>query len=49
MLFVPREEKGQGVVEYAFLLILVGLATMVIFILLGPGVANSFSNIINAI
>ena len=48
MLFVPREE-GQGIVEYAFLLILVSLATLLVFILLGPGVANSFSNIINTI
>ena len=48
MVFVPRE-AGQSIIEYAFLMILVALATMVVFVLLGPGVSNTFGNIIHAI
>ncbi len=48
MLFVPREE-GQGLVEYALILVLVAVVVIVILALLGPAIGNVFSNIINAI
>ena len=38
--------KGQGLVEYALIMLLVALAVIVILALLGPTVGNLFSTII---
>jgi pilus assembly protein Flp/PilA len=48
MLFLPRE-KGQGLVEYAFILVLVAIVVLAVLLLLGPIVGNVFSNLINMI
>lgn len=48
MLFYPFEE-GQGLVEYALLLILVAVIVVVGLALLGPRLGNIFSNIISSI
>ncbi len=48
MLFLPREE-GQGLVEYALILVLVAIVVIVILALLGPSIANIFSDIIEKI
>jgi pilus assembly protein Flp/PilA len=48
MLFVPREE-GQGLVEYALILVLVAVVVIVILALLGPAIGNIFSNIVNQV
>ena len=48
MLFLPREE-GQGLVEYALILVLVAIVVIVILAILGPAIGNVFSNIVNAI
>ncbi len=48
MLFVPREE-GQGLVEYALILVLVAVVVIAILTLLGPTIGNVFSQIINSI
>ena len=48
MLYLPREE-GQGLVEYALILVLVAIVVIVILALLGPAHGNIFSNIVNAI
>ena len=48
MLFLPRE-KGQGLVEYALILVLVAIVVIAILLLLGPVIGNIFSNIIEAI
>ena len=48
MLFLPRE-KGQGLVEYALILVLVAIDVIAILLLLGPAIGNVFSRIINAI
>jgi pilus assembly protein Flp/PilA len=45
MLFLPREE-GQGLVEYALILVLVAIVVIAILLLLGPVIGNVFSNII---
>jgi pilus assembly protein Flp/PilA len=45
MLYLPREE-GQGLVEYALILVLVAIVVIVILALLGPTIGNVFSNII---
>jgi len=48
MLFIPREE-GQGLVEYALILVLVAVVVIVILALLGPAIGNIFSNIVSAL
>lgn len=48
MLFAPKE-KGQGLVEYALILVLVAVVVIVILSLLGPAIGGVFSNIIAAI
>ena len=45
MLYMPREE-GQGLVEYALILVLVVVVVIVILALLGPAIGNIFSNLI---
>lgn len=48
MLFLPRGE-GQGLVEYALILVLVAVVVLAILTLLGPAIGNTFSSIINRI
>jgi len=48
MLYLPREE-GQGLVEYALILVLVAVVVIVILALLGPAIGNIFSNIVGAL
>jgi pilus assembly protein Flp/PilA len=42
MLFNPRE-KGQGLVEYALILVLVAVVVIAVLTLLGPAIGNVFS------
>jgi pilus assembly protein Flp/PilA len=42
-------EKGQGLVEYALILVLVAVVVIVILALLGPAIGNIFSNIVQSI
>ncbi|NIM92243.1 MAG: pilus assembly protein [Anaerolineales bacterium] len=42
-------EKGQGLVEYALILVLVAVVVIVILALLGPAIGNVFSTIMSAI
>jgi pilus assembly protein Flp/PilA len=39
MLYLPRQE-GQGLVEYALILVLVAIVVIVILALLGPAIGN---------
>jgi pilus assembly protein Flp/PilA len=48
MLFLPREE-GQGLVEYALILVLVAIVVIIILGLLGTQVSQVFSNITSAL
>ncbi|RLC73879.1 MAG: pilus assembly protein [Chloroflexi bacterium] len=48
MMYLPREE-GQGMVEYALILVLVAIVVIVVLRLLGPAIADVFSNIMQAI
>jgi pilus assembly protein Flp/PilA len=45
MLYRPQEE-GQGLVEYALILVLVAVVVIVILAVLGPLIGNVFSDII---
>ena len=44
MLFAPQE-KGQGLVEYALILVLVAIGVIAVMMLLGPLIGNVFSAI----
>ncbi len=44
MLYLPREE-GQGLVEYALILVLVAIVVIAILTVLGPEIGNVFSRI----
>ena len=48
MLFAPKE-KGQGLVEYALILVLVAVVVIIILALLGPAIGNIFSNVVEAV
>ncbi len=48
MLFAPKE-KGQGLVEYALILVLVAIVVIAILSILGPAIGNVFSNVVNSI
>ena len=48
MLFLNREE-GQGLVEYALVLVLVAVVVIAILTLLGPQIGNVFSRIVNGL
>ncbi len=44
MLYLPSE-SGQGIVEYALILVLVAVTVIVIMALTGPAIGNVFSNL----
>jgi len=44
MLFSPAE-KGQGLVEYALILVLVAIVVIAVLMLLGPIIGNVFSTL----
>ena len=48
MLYMPREE-GQGLVEYALILVLVAIVVLVILAVLGPAIGKIFSQIIQSL
>jgi pilus assembly protein Flp/PilA len=45
-MLVFKDNKGQGLVEYALILVLVAVVVIVILALLGPAIANVFSNLV---
>jgi pilus assembly protein Flp/PilA len=44
MLFAPKE-RGQGLVEYALILVLVAIVVIAVLMVLGPVIGNVFSTI----
>jgi pilus assembly protein Flp/PilA len=44
MLFAPKE-KGQGMVEYALIIVLIAIVVIVILALVGTQVSSAFSKI----
>jgi pilus assembly protein Flp/PilA len=44
MLFSPQE-KGQGLVEYALILVLVAIVVIAALMILGPIIGNVFSKV----
>jgi len=48
MLFA-RSERGQGLVEYALILVLVAIVVIAALMILGPIIGNTFSTINNSL
>ncbi|KAB2904813.1 MAG: pilus assembly protein [Anaerolineae bacterium] len=48
MMYLPREE-GQGLVEYALILVLVAIVVIIILALVGPAIGNIFSEIVKSL
>lgn len=48
MRFWPAEE-GQGLVEYALILVLVAMVVFIMLLLFGPALANTYSNVVGSI
>ena len=46
---ILKEEKGQGMVEYALIIGLVAVVVIAVLALLGPAIAAKFQEIINAL
>jgi len=44
-MFFALEEKGQGLVEYALILVLVAIVVIAVLLLLGPIIGNMFSTV----
>ncbi len=44
MLFAPKE-KGQGLVEYALILVLVAIVVIAVMLILGPIIGNVFTKV----
>ena len=44
-----KKEDGQGMVEYALLIGLIAVVVIAVLVLLGPAIANLFSDIIDSI
>ena len=46
---VIRSERGQGMVEYALILVLVSIVVIVILLTMGNQINNVFSNVVAAL
>lgn len=44
-----RNHSGQGLVEYALILVMVAVVVIVVLALLGPVIGNLFSNVVRGI
>ena len=44
-LVIPNPERGQGMVEYALILVLIAVVVLIVLIILGNKVKNVFCNI----
>jgi pilus assembly protein Flp/PilA len=44
-MLVSQKEKGQGLVEYALILVLVAIVVIAALMVLGPVIGNMFSKI----
>jgi Flp pilus assembly pilin Flp len=44
-----HKESGQGLIEYAFIIVLVSLVTIAVLALLGPAISQTYNTIIATI
>jgi pilus assembly protein Flp/PilA len=47
-MFLMPKERGQGLVEYALILVLVAVVVIAVLIILGPIIGNVFSKIVSS-
>jgi pilus assembly protein Flp/PilA len=47
MIFLPGEE-GQGLVEYALILLFIAIAVIAVLVIVGPAVGNMYSSVVAA-
>jgi pilus assembly protein Flp/PilA len=45
MLFLPREE-GQGLVEYALIILFIAIVVVAVLLIFGPAIGNLYSGIV---
>ncbi len=48
MQYLPAE-VGQGLVEYALILVFVAIVVFIMLLLFGPALANTYSNVVSGI
>jgi pilus assembly protein Flp/PilA len=48
-MLLARNQKGQGLVEYALILVLVAIVVIAALMILGPIIGNTFSTINNSL
>ncbi len=48
-MLIARNEKGQGLVEYALILVLVAIVVIAALMILGPIIGNVFSTVNNSL
>ena len=46
MLFLPREE-GQGLVEYALIILFIAIVVIAVLLIFGPAVGNLYSTVVH--
>jgi pilus assembly protein Flp/PilA len=46
---LPVRQEGQGMVEYALILVLVSIVVIVILLTMGKQIRNVFSNVVGAL
>ncbi len=44
---VGSGENGQGLLEYAIIIMLIAMVVMLVLVFMGPSVGNMFSNVVN--
>jgi len=44
-----RDQRGQGMAEYALILVMVSIVMIVILVALGTQITNSFSNVVSVL
>lgn len=49
IMYIFFRERGQGLVEYALIILSVALVVILVLTLLGPGVGNMYSNVVLSI
>jgi pilus assembly protein Flp/PilA len=48
-MFLAKSEKGQGLIEYALIIVLVSIVVIAVLALLGPAISQIFQQIIDTI
>ena len=47
MLYHPPSEKGQGLMEYALILVLIAVVVAAVLVVFGPFLGNLYSQVVN--